>query len=141
MSTPKVVNLRRDQYTVYIGRPGRGQPRNVWGNPFPIGQPVSERHLELLGARRQQFNHLKGRAIDRTLALEMYEALLRQRLSTGELNPGHFIELDGETLGCFCAPQPCHGDIIARFTDWYLRQPQPDELPPSAQFPDIAARL
>lgn len=33
--------------------------------------------------------------------------------------------LEGETLGCFCAPKPCHGDVIVEYlnsNDWHLKQ-------------------
>lgn len=26
-------------------------------------------------------------------------------------------ELKGETLGCWCAPPPCHGDVLAELAD------------------------
>lgn len=26
-------------------------------------------------------------------------------------------ELKGKTLGCWCSPKPCHGDILARLAD------------------------
>ena len=25
------------------------------------------------------------------------------------------VKLKGKTLGCFCKPYPCHGDIIAEY--------------------------
>ena len=27
-------------------------------------------------------------------------------------------QLQGKTLGCFCKPDPCHGDIIKEYLDW-----------------------
>lgn len=26
-------------------------------------------------------------------------------------------ELAGKTLGCWCSPKPCHGDVLARLAD------------------------
>ena len=26
-------------------------------------------------------------------------------------------ELDGKTLGCWCAPNPCHGDVLVRLCE------------------------
>lgn len=31
--------------------------------------------------------------------------------------------LDGKTLGCFCAPKACHGDVLAQAVAWALAQP------------------
>ena len=27
------------------------------------------------------------------------------------------LELKGKRLGCFCAPKPCHGDVLAELAD------------------------
>ena len=37
--TTYVVNLRKEPYDVYIGRPGKGKNKEgKWGNPFEIGR-------------------------------------------------------------------------------------------------------
>ena len=65
---------------------GRG---SKWGNPFVIGQH---------GNRNQVINQ--------------YE----EWITTG--NGKHLIndlhELKGKTLGCFCKPQRCHGDVLVQ---------------------------
>ncbi len=66
---------------------GRGGP---WGNPFRIGPD---------GTRDQvvaEYDHWIGSRPD-----------LVARLG----------ELRGRRLGCFCAPQRCHGDVLARRAD------------------------
>ena len=66
---------------------GRG---SIWGNPFVI-----------------------GRDGDRAEVIRRYEAYflanptLRAQVHT----------LKGKTLACFCAPKPCHGDVLARYAD------------------------
>lgn len=81
-----VVHNKRDRYDVYIGRP------SIWGNPFAIGRD---------GTRQQ--------------VLMKYEAKLRvlNIMLNGALFEYIRTELAGKTLGCWCAPQPCHGDILA----------------------------
>ena len=62
-----------------------------WGNPFRIG--------------------VDG---DRKEVLEKYENYLRN-------NPQllkDIMELDGKVLGCWCYPEPCHGDIIQKFINF-----------------------
>ena len=66
---------------------GRG---SRWGNPFPIGG-----------------------GDDRESVIRKYEDYLR---SSPELLE-HLEELVGKSLGCFCAPAPCHGDILAAFAE------------------------
>lgn len=66
---------------------GRG---SKWGNPFVIGRDGS-----------------RGEVIAK------YRERLRARPDLIAALP----ELRGKRLGCFCAPLPCHGDILARMAD------------------------
>jgi hypothetical protein len=66
-----------------------GRP-SKWGNPFEIGRD---------GTRRQ--------------VIEQYEHYILQ--SPQLLARLH--ELEGRVLGCWCAPQPCHGDVLLRLAN------------------------
>jgi hypothetical protein len=66
---------------------GRG---SIWGNPFVIG-PDGDRDQVI----RKYEKHLAG------------SPHLIVRLP----------ELRGKTLGCFCAPQACHGDVLKRWAE------------------------
>jgi len=74
---------------VYIGRamPRYGLPTSKWANPFTF-----------------------KREDDRADVIAAYERLVRQqrRLMTT------LHELDGLDLVCWCAPFPCHGDVLLR---------------------------
>lgn len=61
-----------------------------WGNPFVIGKD---------GSRRQ--------------VIEKYEQFL---VSKPELMAA-LPELAGKDLECWCAPQPCHGDVLLRMAN------------------------
>lgn len=63
-----------------------GRP-SKWGNPFQIGSDG-----------------------DRAQVIARYERWLDTQPELLEALP----ELAGKTLGCWCAPQPCHGDVLAR---------------------------
>jgi uncharacterized protein DUF4326 len=66
-----------------------GRP-SKWGNPFPLKHGQS-----------------------REAALEKYRVwLLHQSKLLRDLH-----ELRGKVLGCWCAPQLCHGDVLAEFAD------------------------
>ena len=88
-----VVNLRREPYDVYIGRPGKGQP-GPWGNPF-----------------RLEANDQRG------ATLERYRQWLERQIASGQISRRSLAQLSGKRLGCFCKPQPCHGDILAAAAD------------------------
>jgi hypothetical protein len=69
----------------------------VWGNPF---------------------SHLPGSLAEFKVAydevLPRYEAWLRAQ---PQLVERARMELRGKRLGCWCAPKPCHGDILARIAN------------------------
>jgi len=89
--TTKVVNLRVSDYDVYIGRAGRGQD-GYFGNPFPL-----------------QNGESRGATIER------YRKYFYNRLKTDPEFFRRVHELKGKTLGCFCKPHACHGDVIAEY--------------------------
>ena len=89
----KVVNIKDEQYDVYIGRAGRGQD-GYFGNPFRLATG------ETRGA-----------------SLEKYRAYFYERLKTDAEFRRRVHGLKGKTLGCFCKLYPCHGDIIAEYLD------------------------
>ena len=85
-----VVHCKKSEYDVYIGRPNRaikGSQESPWGNPFKIGRD---------GSRADVI------AKYRTWLEAQPELMARARL-----------ELRGKVLGCWCAPQACHGDVLA----------------------------
>lgn len=88
----KVVHCKKAPFDVYIGRPSK------WGNPF---------------------SHLSGtlakfRVSSREEAVKRYEEYL---LSRPDLVAAAKRELRGKVLGCWCAPKPCHGDVLARIAN------------------------
>jgi len=66
-----------------------GRP-SKWGNPFKVGPNCS-----------------------RAESIAKYEDWIR---SQPELM-ADIMELDGKTLGCWCKPLDCHGDILARLVE------------------------
>jgi hypothetical protein len=86
--TCKVVHCKKEPYDIYIGRPSK------WGNPYS----------------HKDSTHAKYLVKNREEAIEAY----REWITNGEgkhlLNDLH--ELKGKTLGCWCKPKACHGDIL-----------------------------
>ncbi len=78
-----VVNIKRDKCDIYIGRP------SDFGNPFSIG----------LHGNRQQ-------------VIEQFKEYFYEKISNNERFKNLILNLKGKTLGCYCSPLPCHGDII-----------------------------
>ena len=87
----RAVNIRYEECDVYIGRAGRGQD-GYFGNPFVLSA-----------------GEAKGSS------LEKYRTYFYERLKTDAEFLERIHALKGKTLGCFCKPYPCHGDIIAEY--------------------------
>lgn len=88
---PRVLNKRRDGIppgAVYVGRPTK------WGNPYAIGC-----HVEGQGRRR----------MTREDVMVLYAHWLRRQPA---LMFAARHELRGKDLVCWCAPLPCHADIL-----------------------------
>ena len=94
----RVVNLKSEPYGVYIGRSGQGLV-SKWGNPFRIGKDG-----------------------DRDTVISKYRDLLWSRIKDGKIKQSDLLSLKGKTLGCFCKPQSCHGDVIAEAVLWAIEQ-------------------
>lgn len=85
-----VVHCKREKRSVYIGRP------SALGNPYP-----------------RKKNEPRGSTLDR------YRKYLQKKIKendpdiVGELNRLADIAEQGDLyLGCWCTPNPCHGDVI-----------------------------
>ena len=85
-----VVNIRRQEYDVYIGRAGNGHD-GYFGNPFSVARD---------GGRKK--------------VIELYCDYFLNRLEIDPEFERRIKELIGKRLGCFCKPEACHGDVIVR---------------------------
>lgn len=89
----KVVHCKKESYDVYIGRPSK------WGNPFSHKEgTLSER---VVNSREE--------------AIESYKEWITNGDGKHLLND--LDELKGKTLGCWCKPKKCHGDILIKLAN------------------------
>ncbi len=93
---PEYQNLKdwcEDPNNVYIGRKGivfvdgARYPTHdsVWANPYKLNDMTREE------------------------SLEKYKNYIQAKINNNEVD---IEELRGKTLGCWCKPQNCHGDIL-----------------------------
>ncbi len=110
MDIPKVVRIRRMNGAVvqdcdihahevsreYIGSEckmgGWDLPQSKWHNPFSIKKYGSAE-----------------------IAVEMF----RKYIESNQQLIDSLHELRGKTLGCWCTPKPCHGDILVELFKKY----------------------
>lgn len=89
-----VVNVNQPvPFDVYIGRHHPRFRSRGWGNPFRIGTAACRSRGE---------------------AIEMYRVWIGAK---PELIERAKRELRGKILGCWCAPLPCHGDVLAEIAN------------------------
>lgn len=81
-------------YDIYIGRGSK------WGNPFYIER--DNYGCEIKGSRKKTIEQFK-------------EWIITQKFLMNSLH-----ELKGKRLGCFCAPWPCHGDVLIELIEEML---------------------
>ena len=90
MKIASVVHCKKEPYDVYIGRPSK------WGNPF---------------------THIKdGKTLAKNI-VDTREAAIRSYFLWITKGDGRHLlkdldELKNKTLGCWCKPNSCHGDVL-----------------------------
>lgn len=97
----RVVNVKNEKCDVRIHRKRNGSipepPEECClGNPF---------HL-----------HDVNNDEERQKVIRQYRDYFYLRLNEPNFK-SYVLSLKGKSLGCFCAPKPCHGDIIKEFLD------------------------
>ena len=90
MEQPRVVHFKKEKCDVYIGRPTK------WGNPFT--------HID------DKKTAARFIVPSRDIAIESYRKYILE--GEGKWLLEHLHELKGKTLGCWCHPKSCHGDIL-----------------------------
>ena len=93
MNETRVVNKYKESYDVYIGRGSK------WGNPFTHISDKKTKAEFIVDTREQ--------------VIESYrDCVVKQPQLLKDLH-----ELKGKTLGCFCKPKSCHGDILVELVN------------------------
>lgn len=86
----RVVNIKDEEYDVYIGREGKGQS-GYFGNPYK--------------------DH------SRIKSIQLFEKYARDRINSDPEFKQQIKQLQGKRLGCFCKPKACHGDILVKLSE------------------------
>jgi len=88
MTETTVEHVRDKTFTKYIGRP------SIFGNPYTIG--------------------LDG---TREVVITKFKKYFYNKIETDEHFKNRVLELEGHTLGCYCSPKACHGDVIIEWLE------------------------
>lgn len=115
----KVIHIKDSQPSdpehIYIGRPGRGNSF-LNGSDGRFGNPIEKGKLcQICGGIHQ----------DGGSTLDCYRVWLFKKLQTDKNFAAEVAALFGKTLVCFCAPNPCHGTVLAKAAAWLQSQAKP----------------
>lgn len=86
-----VVHLKYEKYDVRIDR------ATILGNPFTV----------------QKYGRLG--------CIARYEKYARERMKKDAEFRRAVLACRGQRLGCWCAPKPCHGDVIIKLCEGVVR--------------------
>ena len=89
----QVAHVRKSAFDVYIGRQFAEFAHSPFCNPFHVGKHGSRTDVLLLFA---EYWYAPEQKTLRNMAV---------------------LNLSSKTLGCWCKPLPCHGDIIAGYVE------------------------
>lgn len=72
-----------------------------WGNPFAMKNSSME---------------------ERRRVIDEYKRWLWKEITAGKVKVEDLAELAGKDLYCWCAPLPCHGDVLAKAAEWAAKR-------------------
>lgn len=103
-STDAAIDIGRTRVSGQLQHIGNSDPGESWGNPHRIDDIVAEENVSQQRARE--------------LSIQRFEEDLKQLLKQEDSHWRSALkELQGETLECWCAPQDCHGRILAEWAE------------------------
>lgn len=88
---------------VYIGRASskHGLPQSIFANPYPVLTPE-----------------------ERDTSIEKYRKWLWNQILDGNITKDDLRELNNKTLVCYCAPKPCHGNVVKSVVEYLMNSEQ-----------------
>jgi len=110
---PKYNDLKlwmEDKNNIYIGRSGIvfilndktgikerfPKKQSLFANPFKINKNKTREQV-----------------------IELYENYIRNEINKNDELKDELLKLKGKNLGCWCHPEPCHGDVLIKLIDEY----------------------
>ena len=91
----EIVNLKYEPCDIKIDRTSR------WGNPYKISNTLS-----------------------RAQAISLYKQYIIGEILEGNIARDDILAMRGKRLGCWCAPLPCHGDVLVQLLESTDHLPQ-----------------
>ena len=104
-----VVNIRNEEnFDVYIGRNAWGIVSASTSLPGYFGNPIK------INTKCSVCGKTHTKPGD---TLDCFEKYARRRIKSDNIFKEQVKGLFGKTLGCFCKPRPCHGDVLVKLAN------------------------
>ncbi len=117
---PHVVNVKTAYAGyIYIGRamPSRGLEASIYANPFSHNSKA--KGIISVSTREMAVDYYR-----RWLTGEMHPNRYDQRKAILDAIPTLALQMSrGFKLGCWCAPQLCHGEVLVELVEKHLGHP------------------
>lgn len=107
---PQYTNLKEwieDPQNVYIGR---GKIVFIEGVRYPPQDSIWANPYKITGEKRRED------------VIREYQAHLEEKFAQGKITLTDLENLQGKRLGCWCKPEPCHGDVLRAFVEEKLSE-------------------
>lgn len=103
MALTSVVNVKIDEYDIYVGRKNKtyNLKQYIYANPFKLERERDRDHIYNLYERWLKFQYRWQEKCDMDWQLDF---------------------LKGKRLGCWCSPKKCHADLLAKLADMTYEQ-------------------
>lgn len=94
------------------------------GKVIPEGATYIGRAMPHFGLKASKFaNPFKLKDDEpRGSTIQRYKEWLWEQIRQGKITLEDLLELEGQNLVCFCAPQACHGDVLVAAVQWARRE-------------------
>jgi hypothetical protein len=94
-------------FCIVDGKKMRWPTQSKWHNPYTISyNKISKIYSVKKGSK--ELESYKNESSARSYAIEQY----KNYVSSNKHLSDSLFELTGKNLGCWCKPQPCHGDVL-----------------------------
>ena len=97
MEKPNHVYIARKGVVFIDGKRFPNQD-SIWANPYKIGPDMTREQV-----------------------IEKYKEYITNRLNTEPALKDELMKLNGKELGCWCSPEPCHGDVLLELINTYSK--------------------
>lgn len=99
-------------------------PDHVYiGRANSVRVKINDKYIPFPAVASPFANPYGAKKYGREESIVLYEEYMRKKLDADPELVRELLALKGKTLGCWCAPLPCHGDVVLKLIEEYSAKP------------------